>query len=99
MSSKCIFTGATTLSITTFSITTLSIMGLVTTLSIDIQHNSIECHDAECCYDECRDYLNVMLSVIMLNVIMPSGIRLNAAMLEWRSAFLLYILVHSISMI
>ncbi len=56
--------GATTFSITTFCITTLSIMtlgimGLVTTPSIDIQYNSIECH-----YAECRDYLNVMLSVI-----------------------------------
>jgi hypothetical protein len=45
---------------------TLSIMGLVTTLSInDIQPNSIECH-----YGECRDYLNVMLSVVRLNVVM-----------------------------
>jgi hypothetical protein len=33
-------------------------------LSIDIQQNSIECHA------ECRDYLNVVLSVVMLNVIM-----------------------------
>ncbi len=48
------YKGATTLSIMTFSITTLSIMGLVTTLAInDTQHNSIECH-----YAECRDYLN-----------------------------------------
>jgi hypothetical protein len=36
------------------------------TLSIDIQHNSIECH-----YAECRDYLNVMLCVIMLSVVAP----------------------------
>jgi hypothetical protein len=48
-------------------------MGLVTTLlSIDIQHNSIECH-----YADCRDYLNVMLCVVMLsfvglNVVMMS---------------------------
>jgi hypothetical protein len=34
---------------------------------IDIQHNSIECH-----YAECRDYLNVMPSVVRLNVIMLS---------------------------
>ncbi len=51
--------GFATLSITTFSIMTLSIIGLVTALSIDIQHNSIECH-----YAECRDYLNVTLSVV-----------------------------------
>ncbi len=44
-------------------------MGLVTTLSIDIQHNSKECH-----YAECRDYLNVMLSVVRLNVIMLSAV-------------------------
>jgi len=62
---------------TTLSITTLSIMGLVKTLSIDIQHNSIECH-----YPECRDYLNVILSVVMLNVIMLSVDRLNVVMLS-----------------
>jgi hypothetical protein len=37
------------------------------TLGIDIQLNSIECH-----YAECRDYLNVMLSVVSLNVVMVS---------------------------
>jgi hypothetical protein len=57
------------------------------TLSIDIQHNSIECHNAECCYAECRDYLNVMLSVVMLivvrlNVVMLSVVRLNVVMLS-----------------
>ncbi len=56
-------------------------MGLVTTLSIndsiDIHHNSIACH-----FDECRDYLNVMLSVIMLNVGMLSVVRLNVVMLS-----------------
>ena len=41
-------------------------MGLVKTLSIDIQPNSIECH-----YAECRDYLNVILSVVRLNVVEP----------------------------
>jgi hypothetical protein len=51
---------------------TLSIMGLVTTPSINIQHNSIECHD----------YLNVMLSVVMLNVIILSVVRLNVVMLS-----------------
>ncbi len=25
----------------------------------------------ECCYAECRDYLNVMLSVVMLSVVAP----------------------------
>jgi hypothetical protein len=29
------------------------------TLSMDIQHNNIECH-----YAECRDYLNVRLSIM-----------------------------------
>ncbi len=52
----------------TLSITTLSIMGLVTTLSIDIQYYSMECHYAECRYAECRDYLNIMLSVVKLSV-------------------------------
>ncbi len=47
------------------------------TLSIDIQHNSIECH-----YAECRDYLNSMQSVIMLNVVMLSIVRLNVIMLS-----------------
>ncbi len=46
------------------------------TLSIEIQHNSIECHFAEC-----RDHLNVMLSVIILNVIVLSVVRLNVVML------------------
>ncbi len=52
-------------------------MGLATTLSIDIQHNSFEFHYAECCYAECHDYLNVMLSVIMPNVIRLNVIMLN----------------------
>ncbi len=47
------------------------------TLSIDIQHNSIECH-----YAECRDYLNVMLSVIMLSVVMLSVVMLSVVMLS-----------------
>jgi hypothetical protein len=42
------------------------------TLSIDIQHNSTECH-----YAECHDYFNVMLNVIMLSVV-----RLNVVMLS-----------------
>jgi hypothetical protein len=50
-------------------------MGLVTTLRI-------ECHYAECCYTEYRDYLNVMLSAITLNVIMLAVVRLNDVMLS-----------------
>ncbi len=42
------------------------------TLSIDIQHNSIECHYDECCYAVCRNYLNVMLIVVRLNFVMLS---------------------------
>jgi hypothetical protein len=58
-----------TFSITTLRIMTLSIMGQVTTLSIDIQHNSIVYHYVKCRYGECRDNLNVMLSVILLSVV------------------------------
>jgi hypothetical protein len=47
------------------------------TLSKDIQHNSIECHYAKCYYTECRDYLNVILSVVRLNVVMLSAIAPN----------------------
>jgi hypothetical protein len=54
-------------------------MGLVTTLGIDIQHNSFECHCAECRNAQCREYINVFLRVVILNVIMPSVIRLNVA--------------------
>jgi hypothetical protein len=38
----------------TLSMTTLSIMCLFATLSIDTQHNSIECNYAQCRYAECR---------------------------------------------
>jgi hypothetical protein len=47
------------------------------TLSLDIQHNSIECR-----YAGCRDYLNVMLSTVMLNDVMLSVARLNVIMLS-----------------
>jgi hypothetical protein len=62
-------------------------MGLVMTLSInDTQHrhsaNSIECHYAECLYADCHDYLNVMLSVVRLNVVMLSVVMLNVIMLS-----------------
>ncbi len=56
---------------------TLSIMGLVTTLSIGTQHNSIECH-----YAECRDFLNAMMDVVMLNVVMLSVVWMNVIMLS-----------------
>jgi hypothetical protein len=42
------------------------------TLGIDIQHNIIEFH-----YAECHDYLNYMLSVIRLNVVMLSVVMLS----------------------
>jgi hypothetical protein len=51
------------------------------TLSIDIHHNSIECHYAECCYAECHDYLNDMLSDVTLNVFVLSVVRLYFLML------------------
>ncbi len=47
------------------------------TVSIDIQHNSIECNYTECC-----DYLNIMLSVVMLKIVMLSVVRLNVVMLS-----------------
>ncbi len=56
---------------------TLSKMGLVKTLSIGIQHNSIECHYAECRYADFRDYLNVILSGVMLNVFRLGVVRLS----------------------
>ncbi len=52
------------------------------TPSIDIQHNSIECYYAECLYAEFHDYLNVMLSVSLLNVVMLSVNRLDVIMLS-----------------
>jgi hypothetical protein len=47
------------------------------TLSIDFQHNSIECHLLSS-----RDYLNVILSAIMLNVVMLNVVMLNVVMLN-----------------
>jgi hypothetical protein len=43
---------------------------------------SIECHDTECRYAQCHDYLNVMLSVFMLNVVILSVFMLNVVMLS-----------------
>jgi hypothetical protein len=37
------------------------------------QHTSIDCHYAECHYADCHDYLNVVLSAVMLIVIMLSS--------------------------
>ncbi len=69
--------GATIFSITTFSQKAFSILGLFATLSInDIQHYG------ECYYAECRNCLNITLSVIMLNVIMLSVVRLNVVLLN-----------------
>ncbi len=42
------------------------------TISIGIQYNNIESH-----YAECRDYLNVILSVVMLSIVMLSVVRLS----------------------
>ncbi len=51
---------------TTLSITTFNIMGLFVTQSInEIQHSTLN-------YAECRDYLIVMLNVVMLSVVEPS---------------------------
>jgi hypothetical protein len=44
-------------------------------LSIDIQHK-------QCPYTECHNYINVMLSVVMLNVINLNAVRLNVDMLS-----------------
>jgi hypothetical protein len=80
--------GAKTFSLTTFRIMTLSIMGLFVTLSIDdSQHKDTQDFSVECCYAEFSDYLNVMLSVIMLNagilsVAMISVLMLNVLMLS-----------------
>jgi hypothetical protein len=42
------------------------------TLSIDIRHNSIEWH-----YAECRDFLNAMMDVVMLSVVWLNVIMLS----------------------
>jgi hypothetical protein len=58
----CSKDGATTFSKMTLRVTTVSIMVLFVTISIMTL-------DIESCYAECPNYLNVMLTVIMLNVI------------------------------
>ncbi len=55
------------------------------TLGIDIKHNSMEWHYVECHYAECRDYLNVTLRVIRLNVIMLCVDAANDVMVSKRS--------------
>jgi hypothetical protein len=68
---------STTFSITALSIRTFSIMAysqysVKMTLGInDIQQNGTQQTSGEYYYAECRDYKNVMLSVIMLNVVAP----------------------------
>ncbi len=47
------------------------------TLIIDFQHNSIEC-----LYAECRDYVNVIMSVVWLNAVMLNVVMLNVIMLN-----------------
>ncbi len=66
----------------TLSIMTLITIWLVMTLSVNSQHNSIECHYAKSRYAERRDYLNIMLSVVMLNVIMLNVFMLNVVMVS-----------------
>jgi hypothetical protein len=43
----------------------------------DIEHTSVVCH-----YAVCRDYLNVMLSVVLLNFVTLSAVMLNVVMLS-----------------
>jgi hypothetical protein len=43
---------------------------------------TIECCCAEYRFSECHDYLNVMLSIIILNVVMLSVIILNVGLLN-----------------
>jgi hypothetical protein len=64
-------------------------MDLFATLSLyDIQHNdtrhtSIKYRYGECHYAECRDYLNVMLSVVRPNVVMLSVVTLSVLAPVW----------------
>jgi hypothetical protein len=77
----------------TLSITTLSIMGLVTTLSMNDTRHTFSLTDLSaimlCCYAECRNYLNVMLSVVMLSVVRQNVVMLSvvAPILDQVSAF------------
>ncbi len=56
---------------------TLSMMGLFATLGM----NGTQ-HSGQYCYAECRNYLNVLLSVIMRNVAMLSVIMLGIVILS-----------------
>ncbi len=73
------------------------------TLSIEVQHDSIECHYADFRYAECLNYLNVMMSIVMLNIVMLSVVRLNVVMLSvvapsLRGFFILYLLLCWVSL-
>ncbi len=57
---------------------TLSIMGLFETLSTMVL-------DIECCNAEYRDYLNAMMSVVMLNVAMLSVVA--PSIIHWHIRF------------
>ncbi len=50
------------------------------TLSIGIQRNTIECR-----YAECHGYLNVILSVAMLNVVMLRVVAPKILLYRWKS--------------
>jgi hypothetical protein len=58
------------------NIITLSIMGFVVTLCLNyIQHNDTQPTSIECSYAECRDHLNVIPIVVMLNIVILSKCR------------------------
>ncbi len=43
---------------------------------------SIESHYAGCCFADCSDYLNVMMSVVRLNVMILNAIMQSVSMLS-----------------
>jgi hypothetical protein len=43
---------------------------------------SIESHYAGCCFADCSDYLNVMMSVVRLNVMILDAIMQSVSMLS-----------------
>ncbi len=64
-------------------------MDLFATLSLydiqqnDTRHSTIKCSYGECHYSECRDYWNVMLSVVRPNVVMLSVVTLSVVAPVW----------------
>jgi hypothetical protein len=60
-----------------FSIITLSMKGLYVTLNINATESNNALHSDECRYAERRVLFFVMLSVIMMNVVMLSDVKLN----------------------